>query len=255
MYNIMLVSGVRILVLSLWVKLSSTEDFKISHIRLLVLYNNNNESESQSCLILWDLMDCNLPHSSVCGIIKARIFEWVAISFFRGSSWPRDRTQVCCIAGGFFTIWATREATDNNNNNSKNNNTIAIGIQGCHMWERRFCEGIRTPVFCSCVVTNLPCDLSKFLLLSGFSILPMKWEDWRKYRNGSQPWLHDRVIRRAFTITDACTPPQNNSFKLSEGETRASRFLKCSPRNPNEYPRLRITILYLGFGVSGFERE
>ena len=152
MYNIMLVSGVRILVLSLWVKLSSTEDFKISHIRLLVLYNNNNESESQSCLILWDLMDCNLPHSSVCGILKARIFEWVAISFFRGSSWPRDQTQVCCIAGGFFTIWATREATDNNNNNSKNN-TIIIGVQGWHIWERKFCEGIRTPVFCSCPAT------------------------------------------------------------------------------------------------------
>ena len=174
MYNIMLVSGVRILVLSLWVKLSSTEDFKISHIHLLVLYNNNNESESQSCLILWDLMDCNLPHSSVCGIIKAWIFEWVAISFFRGSSWPRDRIQVCCIAGGFFTIWATREATDHNNNNSKNN-TIAIGIQGCHMWERRFCEGIRTPVFCSCVVNNLPCDLSKFLLLSGLASASCLW--------------------------------------------------------------------------------
>ena len=63
------------------------------------------------------------------------------------------------------------------------------------------------------------------------------------------------VIRRAFTIMDACTPPQNNSFKLPEGETRASRLLKCSPRNPNEHPRLRITILYLGFGVSGFKRE
>ena len=97
MYNIMLVSGVRILVLSLWVKLSSTEDFKISHIRLLVLYNNNNESESQSCLILWDLMDCNLPHSSVCGILKARIFEWVAISFFRGSSWPRIKPRSAAL--------------------------------------------------------------------------------------------------------------------------------------------------------------
>ena len=43
-------------------------------------------------------------------ILQARILEWVAIPFSRGSSWPRDWTQVSRIAGGFFTIWATREA-------------------------------------------------------------------------------------------------------------------------------------------------
>ena len=43
-------------------------------------------------------------------ILQARILEWVAISFFRGSSQSRDRTQVSHIAGGFFTSWATREA-------------------------------------------------------------------------------------------------------------------------------------------------
>ena len=44
------------------------------------------------------------------GILQARIPEWVAIPFSRGSSQPRDQTQVSCIAGRFFTIWATREA-------------------------------------------------------------------------------------------------------------------------------------------------
>ena len=39
-----------------------------------------------------------------------RILEWVAFPFSRGSSWPRNRTEVSCIAGGFFTRWATREA-------------------------------------------------------------------------------------------------------------------------------------------------
>ena len=47
--------------------------------------------------------------SSVHGILQARILDWVAIPFSRGSSWPRDRTHVSCIAGRFFTIWATRE--------------------------------------------------------------------------------------------------------------------------------------------------
>ena len=55
-------------------------------------------------------MDSSPPGSSVHGISQARILEWVAISFSRGSSWPRDRTQVSCIADGFFTIWASREA-------------------------------------------------------------------------------------------------------------------------------------------------
>ena len=54
-------------------------------------------------------MDCSLPGSSVHGILQARILEWVAISFCRRSSQPRDRTQVSCIAGRFFTNWAMRE--------------------------------------------------------------------------------------------------------------------------------------------------
>jgi len=51
-------------------------------------------------------LDCSLLDSSVHGILQARILEWVATSFSRGSSWPRDRSQVSCsscIAGRFFT--------------------------------------------------------------------------------------------------------------------------------------------------------
>ena len=65
---------------------------------------------AQSCLTLFDPMDCSLLGSSVHGILQARILEWVAIPFSRGSSRSRYRTQVSCIAGRFFTIWATREA-------------------------------------------------------------------------------------------------------------------------------------------------
>ena len=63
----------------------------------------------QSCPTLCDPIDSSLPGSSVHGIFQARILEWVAIFFSRGSSWPRDRTQVSCIAGRCFTVWATRE--------------------------------------------------------------------------------------------------------------------------------------------------
>ena len=64
----------------------------------------------QSCPTLWEPMDCSQPCSSVHGILHARILEWVAIPFSRGSSWSMHRTWISCIAGRFFTIWATREA-------------------------------------------------------------------------------------------------------------------------------------------------
>ena len=54
-------------------------------------------------------MDCSLPRSSVHGIFQARVLEWVAISFSRGSSQPRDWTWVSCIVDRHFTVWATRE--------------------------------------------------------------------------------------------------------------------------------------------------
>ena len=54
---------------------------------------------SQACLNLCNPMDCRLPGSSVHGILQARILEWVAIPFGRGSSQPKDQTQVSCIAG------------------------------------------------------------------------------------------------------------------------------------------------------------
>ena len=60
-------------------------------------------------LWLWDLMDYSLPDSSLHEILQARVLECVAIPFSRGSSQPRDGTQVSCIAGRFFTVLATRE--------------------------------------------------------------------------------------------------------------------------------------------------
>ena len=58
---------------------------------------------------LCDPMDCSQSGSSVHGSLQARILEWAAISFSRGSSQHRDQIQVSCIAGGFFTISATRK--------------------------------------------------------------------------------------------------------------------------------------------------
>ena len=64
---------------------------------------------AQSCLTLCNTMDCSPPGSSLHGILQARRLEWVTIPFSRRSSQPRDQTQVSHIAGGFFTVWASRE--------------------------------------------------------------------------------------------------------------------------------------------------
>ena len=61
---------------------------------------------AQSCPTLCDPVDCSPPGSSVHGILQARILGWVAISFSRGSSQPRDRTWLSCIAGRRSILWA-----------------------------------------------------------------------------------------------------------------------------------------------------
>ena len=65
---------------------------------------------TQSCTTLCDPIDCSPPGSSVHGILQAGIPEWVARPVSRGSSQCRDQTWVSCIAGRFFTVWATKEA-------------------------------------------------------------------------------------------------------------------------------------------------
>ena len=74
--------------------------YQLSHV------GSYSESESHPVFpILWDPMDYALHE-----ILPARILEWVVIPFSRGSSLPRDRTQVSYTAGRFFTSWATRKA-------------------------------------------------------------------------------------------------------------------------------------------------
>ena len=58
---------------------------------------------AQSFPTLCDPTDCSPPVSSVHGILQARTLEWITIPFSRGSSWPRDQTQVSCIADKLFT--------------------------------------------------------------------------------------------------------------------------------------------------------
>ena len=72
--------------------------------KIVVVFFFIKSEGAQSCLTLYNPMDCSLPGSSVHGIFQTIILEWVAISFSGGSSRPRDRTQVSCIEGRHFTV-------------------------------------------------------------------------------------------------------------------------------------------------------
>ena len=72
---------------------------------------------TQSCMTLCSSIDYSSPGSSVHGVLQARILEQVAISFSRGSSQARDRTQVSWIVGRRFTIWPPGKKTQNSPTN------------------------------------------------------------------------------------------------------------------------------------------
>ena len=92
-----------------WMLKSVNESFEVKHDIGRVLKISVCVLVAQSCPTLRDPMDCSLLGSSVHGILQARLLGWVAIPFSKGSSSPpRDWTQVSCIAGGFFTVWATK---------------------------------------------------------------------------------------------------------------------------------------------------
>ena len=74
------------------------------HFLLQCMKVESEREVAQSCLTLCDPMDCSLSGSSVHGIFQARLLEWIAISFSRGSSRPRNRTPVSRIAGRCFTV-------------------------------------------------------------------------------------------------------------------------------------------------------
>ena len=85
---------------SMWLSKMLTFSFYVSPTK----YSWSEVKVTQSCLTLCDPMIC-----TVHGILQPRILGWVAFPFSRGSSQPRDWTEVSCTAGRFFTIWAIRE--------------------------------------------------------------------------------------------------------------------------------------------------
>ena len=138
--------------------------FKYSYNVVFLLYGKwiSYESEmlvTQSCLTLCDSGDCSPPGFSVHGIFQARILEWVSIPLSRGSSQPRDWTNISFIAGRLFTVWTTR----------------MLDFKFQFLWSLRLghlCCGM-------CHPKRMECDLHCYILTQG-SAFPLKTRTWEK---------------------------------------------------------------------------
>ena len=107
---------------------------------------------AQSCLSLCDPMNCSLSGSSVYAILQAKILEWIAIPFSRGSSLPKDQTLISCIADRFFTIWATREAQSTENHPPYGKDTLPRPQQDLNLWPLVYKTSTLTPKLWSQVI-------------------------------------------------------------------------------------------------------
>ena len=96
------------------------------------------------CLTFCYCTDCSLLGSSVHGILQARILEWIPVLLSRGSSQPRDWTQVSCIVGKFFTIWATRKPVTQLNDTHLWN--LYANLWSKHFEKDQAKEKMKTPV-------------------------------------------------------------------------------------------------------------
>ena len=173
---------------------------------------------------LFNPMDCSLPGSSVHGILQPRILEQVAISFSRGSSWPRDQTQVSCIIGRFFTFWAIlyvyNLSIKNTSLKKKKTQKIRIPDEKTKVFLYKTYEPFW--MFCYWHDTKAPSTYTPFLSLTENSGQNTKQlEDWKVDKNRQivershnlEKWLHrDKILivllLSLFSLV-ALPPPQS----------------------------------------------
>ena len=124
------------------------------------------------------------PGFSVYGILQARILEWVAISCSRGSSRPRDQTQVSYITGRFFTTWATREY-------SKNKMEITTWAFAQLLPPSQDWIYNTAPAFCVCwsLHPSLGACLKNLKILA--SVFPISA---KKHRRNGRNWIHTTML-------------------------------------------------------------
>ena len=147
---------------------------------------------------------------SVHGVLQARILEWVAISFSKGSDRPRDWTWVSCVAGRFFTVWATREAPRSQGIPRKQSKEHA-----CRQWVLKTWIWLRSPC-----VWNWPFSQGKGFY---YKCIPVCWADF--------------LSSGPLTVTDFFGLPHRKQGKADLGRTHPSWVLKRKQKNQHVHPR------------------
>ena len=151
--------------------------------------SDGKESEvAQSHLTFCNPMDCSLPGSSVHGIFQAWVLQWVAISFSRGSSWPRDQTQVSHIAGRCFTIWVTRDAPDGKESACNTRDQDSIPVLG-----RSLGGGQGNPLQYSC--PEKPHGQRNLVGYSPWGLKELDTTDWLCLNPTADPSLSRRLFK------------------------------------------------------------
>ena len=119
-----------------------------------------NNFVNRSCLTLCDPVDCSPPGSSVHGILQAGILEWVAISFSRGSSRPRNRNCVSCTTGRFFSAEPKTNISSPKSTSFLRRYVPEVRFLYFHFYDNRD----------NCILDNFPCLLTSFWSLFHFYI-------------------------------------------------------------------------------------
>ena len=134
----------------------------------------------------------NLPGSSLRGILQARILEWVAIAFSRRSSWPRGWTQVSCIAGRFFMVWATREA--------QTTTCVCVCVSVC-VCESLSCVQLCDPMDCSppgsSIKGILQARVLEWVAISLSILTHKKKQNWVSCSEVDEPRVHHTELSKS----------------------------------------------------------
>ena len=155
--------------------------------------------------------------------------EWVAISFSRGSSWPRDRTRVSCIAGRFFIIWAT----------SKAQNLLLGALKCSYIWNHFDIKHLTLLVIVS-TSGLFPCTPCEFRL----GLYSLELNLWNVF----EAWVKATFLWRGFVfvVLGTWVPSTRNYLKFSLGDFQTTQGLKSVWRPSPGYDSLGEIIFLLG---------
>ena len=155
-------------------------------------------------------MNCCLLGSSVHGILQARALEWIAISFSTGSSWTREWIWVSCIAGRFFTMWATREAL-----------SVCYYSLHCLSSEVPVSRAVRTLLFARIILSGLTLPSPSFL--SSFC-KTVTWitGDWWSFEGGRNREIWSNHLFTSFLSKFRVRVPRLHSGETDSCSSRSS---------------------------------